>query len=320
MSQLTVMTYNIENMRELFAEGAIRPDQASRALRLAEQIAAVGPDLLGIVEASDKPSHHEAFLALPPLASQGYRVLRGEHGRGKQDLVIYYKPAFEPVRVDDAYGFYDDWIEDIDHDGIPEVCSFERRPLEVELKVAGTDATLRVVLVATKSKGVFNTLDFIGHQQRAIANRKRLLAQCKKLRQRADRLLDADPNAAFLMMGDFNDEPGQDNYERLIGESSIETVMGNVFEPERILHNALWHKARSGKGIWTATYPDMIVANLEQHRAWLDHILVSPGMLREDAAIRYVRNSGEVGEPSASTDGAKPISDHLPIYCRLEVG
>jgi len=101
-----------------------------------------------------------------------------------------------------------------------------------------------------------------------------------------------------------------------MGQSGIETVMGSVFEPERILHNTLWHRARRGREVWTASYPDLIVENPEHHRAWLDHILVSPGMLREGAPVRYVRDSGVVGaeEPDVS-----PVSDHLPVYCRIEI-
>ncbi len=318
MRECTLMAYNIENMRDLFVGERVRPEQLPRALRLAERIAAIDPDLLGIVEASDKLSHHQAFLALPPLARAGYQVARSTHRRGRQDLAFYYRAPFTPLHVDDAYRFYDDWQEDIDHDGIVEVCGFERRPLEVEFAVTGTPARLRVVLVATKSKGVFSVQDFFGHQHRALANRKRLVAQCKRLRRRVDGLLADDAQAAFVLLGDFNDEPGLDHFERFVGESGIEAVMGSVFEPAKILHNALHHKTLGGKPFWTATYPDMIVANFAPHRAWLDHILLAPALLRADAPIHYVPDSGDVGPEEPDADGP-PASDHRPVFCRIRV-
>lgn len=315
MAEYTLMSFNLEHMRDLFSGSGVRPEQAERARRAAERIAAAKPHVLGLVEASDKPAHHEAFLALPPLAGLGYRVVRGAQSRGRQDLVFYCRAPFEPVAVDDAFGFYEDWTEDIDQDGILEVCTFERRPLEVVFEVQGTGARVRLVLVATKSKGVFGVQDFFGHQHRALANRKRLLAQCSKLRTRADRLLAEDPGSAFVLLGDFNDDPGYDNYERMLGASGIERVMGSVYEPERILHNALWHHVRAGKEVWTTTYPDLIVENRAPHRAWLDHILVSPAMLRGDCPVRYVRDSGEVGEEEPVGVAA---SDHRPVLCRIE--
>ncbi|MDY0060910.1 MAG: endonuclease/exonuclease/phosphatase family protein [Myxococcota bacterium] len=317
MRELTVMAYNIENMRQMFAGDELLPEQRPRAQELAAEIAAAAPHLLGIVEASDRREHHEAFLRLPPLADLGYEILQGQRRRGRQDLVLYYRHPLVPQHVDDAYGYYEDWQEDIDHDGIVEVCGFERRPLEVEFGLAGSEARLRVILVATKSKGVFSVQDLLGHQYRALANRKRLMAQCKKLRRRADDLLARDPGAAFLLFGDFNDDPGLDSYERMMGESGLETVVGSVFEPEKILHDALYHLTAGGKEIWTATYPDKIVDNHLPHRAWLDHILLSPGLLGGDGLLGYQRNSGEIGPEHLPAPGTPAVSDHRSVRCRL---
>jgi len=314
-----IMVYNIEHMREMFKSGEIKPEASARAAGLAQQIAEVAPHLLGIVEASDKASHHEAFLAQEPLRDLGYSVTHGKHKRGRQDLVLYHRPPFVPLEVDGGYEFFEDWLEDIDDDGIMELCTFERRPLEVLFGIEGTDVKLLVMVVATKSKGVFTVQDIIGYQHRALANRKRLLAQCRRIRKRVDQLMESHGDLPIILMGDFNDSPGMDSFERLAGGSAIEAAMGSIFEPRKVLHNTLWHLVKSGQEVWTTQFPDMIVANFREHRAWLDHILVSPSMLASDAKLSYVLESGAVGQATAPSMDGLPLSDHRPIFCKIRL-
>ncbi len=318
MTVLTLMSYNIENMSDLFYKGKVNPEHHERAMAIAAVIRAVNPDLLGIVEAAKKRHHHENFLEETGLTDLQYQVAMSTHSRRNQELVFYYRAPFSLLSLDQGYEFYDEWIEDIDDDGIREVCSFERRPLEGMFAIEGSDCKLTVILTSIKSKGVFTVNDLLNHQRLSLANRKRQLAQCKKLRQRADQLLELEETSSFIIMGDFNDDPGLDSYERMIGASAIETLMGSVFEPQKILHNALWHMSQGpqGKELWTTEFNDRIVANAEPHRTWIDHIMVSPVLINEKAPLCYVSQSGAIGEKTAY---ARMASDHFPVYCRLQL-
>ena len=221
--------------------------------------------------------------------------------------------------MDENVEFYDQWIEDIDNDGIKEVCEFERKPLEGLFHIKGTDITFMVILVATKSKGVFSVNDLIHHQYLALANRKRLLAQSGKIRSRVDILMDENPNLPIIVMGDFNDEPGMDSYERMLGASSIETVMGSIYKPKNILHNTLWHLSeKRKKDLWTTEYPDLIVQNIALHKAWLDHIFISQNLLDDESSskLKYVQDSGDIVKKDADS---KLASDHYPVYCKFTV-
>lgn len=316
MRDLTVMSYNIENMGNLFFKGKVDPDQQERAHAIASQIREIQPDLLGIVEAAEKKHHHEAFLSDMGLGSLGYQVAKSPRSRRHQELVFYYRSPLRLISLDDHYDFYDEWIEDIDQDGIREVCAFERRPLEGVFAIEGTEQILTIILASIKSKGVFSVSDFLNHQHLAVANRKRQLAQCKKLRERADSLLAESTSSSFIIMGDFNDDPGLDSYERIIGASAIETLMGSVFDPARILHNALWHMKQGArhKDLWTYEFYDRIVANAEPHRTWIDHIFLSPVLLNPNAPLRYIINSGDIGQKN---EISRLASDHFPVFCRL---
>jgi len=318
MTEFTIMSYNFEHMKQMFNKGKLKNEMRKKAEAASTLIKSVNPDILGICEASNKLKDHETFLSENGLDSLGYNILKSEINRGKQDLVLYYKEPFEPISVDTVPEFYDPWLEDIDDDNIKEYCEFERIPLEVVFRVKGTDIEFMIILVLAKSKGVFSVVDFYEHQKLALANRKRLYAQSKKIRNRLDELLDSEKKIPVILMGDMNDEPGLDPLEKHIGASSVETLMGSVFEPDKIFHNTLWHMENTPKkkDLWTAEFPDPIVANYRPRRVWLDHIFVSPDMLRSENKFRYVMNSGAIAE---KTESAKIASDHFPIYCKVEI-
>ncbi|MBT7888820.1 MAG: hypothetical protein HN580_07355 [Deltaproteobacteria bacterium] len=318
MSEFKIMSYNIENMRNLFSKNQFALDNIEKVKSLEKIITNQLPHVLGIVEASDKIKHHQYFIDNTRLVDFGYKVSKSDHKRGKQDLVVYYREPFEIVTMDDNIEFYEEWIEDIDQDGIEEVCRFERKPLEILFRLKGTDITILVILVATKSKGVFSVNDLVNHQYLALANRKKLLAESKKIRSRVDQLLDEKPQLPLIVMGDFNDNPGMDSYEKILGASSIETVMGSVFEPNKILHNTLWYLCKTDrhKDLWTTEYPDLIVQNFGLHRAWLGHIFISQNLLSESARFKYIMNSGEI--IPKDTD-AKNASDHYAVFSRFKV-
>lgn len=318
MSEFRIMAYNVENMRRLFSKGKLMDDCIERAEAIANTIKRENPHIVGVVEASDKQKHHDIFLEHTGLAEMGYKLAKSDLKRSKQDLAFYYRSPFEIVEIDIYHDFYLPWIEDIDNDGIKEVCEFERIPLEVKFRIEGTDIDFTIILVAAKSKGVFAVKDLISHQYLGLANRKKLFAQAKKLRERADYLINSTETDKFIIMGDLNDEPGFDALERLVGASAIETITGSVFKPQNILHNTLWHMNDSPQlknDLWTTKYPDMIVQNFKDHKAWLDHIFVSPALL-SSTDFRYIENSGNVGLKDYISEAA---SDHFPVFCDFKL-
>ncbi|MGK0291547.1 MAG: hypothetical protein ACI86H_003015 [bacterium] len=317
MSEYKVMAYNIEHMRKLFYKGKFDPEKEERVKSLVKVIHHEQPHILGIVEASEKIGNHQFFLENTILSECKYKIAKSDYNRKKHDLVFYYRDPFELISLDENVDFYDQWIEDIDHDGIKEVCEFERKPLEGLFRIKGTDTTFMVILVATKSKGVFSVNDLINHQYLALANRKRLLAQSGKIRSRVDIVMDENPDLPIIVMGDFNDEPGMDSYERMLGASSIETVMGSIYKPKNILHNTLWHLSETRKkDLWTTEYPDLIVQNIALHKAWLDHIFISQNLLDDESPskLKYIQDSGDIAKKDADS---KLASDHYPIYCKF---
>lgn len=317
MSQFTVMCYNIEYMNRMFENNAVKPNQRQRAQKIAKVIQDIGPNVLGICEAANSPDEHAHFID-NYLTGSEYRLASGT-SRGGQNLVFYYRDPFSVVSIDDAFSFYDPWTADIEDDGLKEHHKWERKPLEVLFKIGGDDAQLRIILAHTKSKGVFSVVDLYDFQKIALANRKRLVGQAIRLRERLEQLIHGpDP---VVVMGDMNDGPGLDPFERMVGRSFVETTMGSIYNPGGIFHNVLWWMSGSSasrKELWTADFPDPIVEHPlgYRHRVWLDHILVSPDMLNADSKVRYVMDSGAIGEKNRDS---REASDHFPVYCKIEV-
>jgi endonuclease/exonuclease/phosphatase family metal-dependent hydrolase len=84
--------------------------------------------------------------------------------------------------------------------------------------------TLRLIGAHLKSKaphGAENAKDVV---RLSIANRRKQLAQAIWLHRRVADHTEAGEHV--IVMGDLNDGPGLDEYERLFGKSSVEIVMG----------------------------------------------------------------------------------------------
>lgn len=313
-----IASYNIENMGKWFTkDNKFKEQENEQREAVVKIIMDLQPHILGIIEASRNSADHEFFLENTSLKRMKFNIAKSENDRGKQDLAFYYREPFDIVSIDDNISFYDDWNEDIDADGITEELNFERKPLEVIFRNKETGDKFLIILVSFKSKGVFSAVDLYKYEHLALANRKKLYAQSKKVRQRIENLMNEAPELPFMVMGDINDEIGLDHFQKIIGTSAVETIMGDIFHPDKILHNALWHLIeKKGKNkVWTVQYPDPIISGIS-HKSLIDHIFISPQMLSPTGRISYVKESGNILNYQ-SNPGTKIASDHLPVYCKI---
>lgn len=317
MPQYRIMVYNIEWMNKMFAQGTIKPSQVERAQSIASVIQQINPDVLGICEAANDPGEHQHFIS-QYLPGSGYQLALGA-SRGAQNLVFYYRDPFRVVSIDQGVAYHQPWSDDVDGDGILERFNWERRPLEIVFRIGAGGPRLRAILVHTKSKGIFSVVDFHTFQKVALANRKKLIAQASRLRGRLDDLLGAQNPLPTTVLGDMNDGPGMDPFERMLGKSFVEQVMGSIYRREWIFRNVLLKRNETPQdrpGLWTANFPDPIVSHPYgwKHRVWIDHILVSPHMSEGSNPVRYVTDSGGIGQSSPASRSA---SDHFPVFCKI---
>lgn len=117
----------------------------------------------------------------------------------------------------------------------------------------------------------------------ADANRKKIVAQCTKLRlEFLDYYLteNSTKDIPLIICGDVNDGPGQDASEKKLNVSGIERLMGNFWKPELCLGNVLFDALDDDdqweinlSPIHTTSFKDPIFDNYR--KVWIDHILYS---------------------------------------------
>jgi len=331
---MRIATYNVEWFSNLFDdEGNLymdenwsgRHDVTRRAQTEALSIvfSALDADAVMIIEAPDGHRRRDGVKALENFATQtGLRARKAVMGfvnDTQQEIALLYDPdvlsaAHDPQgdpRFDEVYRI------DLDVDSEPEKVRWSKPPLEVSVETkAGTK--LRMIGVHAKSKAPHGARRPEQVMRIAIENRRKQLAQCIWLRERVEDVLDAGDE--LIVLGDFNDGPGLDEYERLFGRSGVEIVIGDddevqMFDPhaETVIRRPLGWMPTSAR-FW-----------MTDKRRWiqtlLDYVMVSPG-LREKASdwrIWHPFDDPACERAPELREALLTASDHFPVSVELDI-
>jgi endonuclease/exonuclease/phosphatase family metal-dependent hydrolase len=346
--QLRICSYNLEWFDDLFApdnslrRGKVEPsdggfcrpgvgrfDADQRAAAVGEVLRTVDADLYGLLEAPNTKADgsKSTITCLENFAAdQGLRTRKAMTGyisRTCQELALLYDPDKLEARHIPSGGnrhegphFDSVWEFDTDRDGIAEVYKFARAPLEAELTLKPDGQQLRLILVHAKSKGIFSSVDMLRWQKEEERNRRRLLAECAWVRRRVDAWL--DDGHQVVVMGDINDGPGMDWFELRFGRSAVDLLMGDLFEPDRILRNL------AGRPRWTrygwepasARFRDRVTETYVN--VLIDHVLVSAG-LAQGADEHRVWNPYDDSSLASLKQALTDASDHYPVSLELNL-
>jgi len=299
---MRIATYNVEWFDHLFDNaGHLRNDQGwsgRRDITRADQIAGLGAvfaaldaDAVMIIEAPDHNRNRSTVTALETFARRfalrARRALIGFPTDTQQEIALLYDPDALTPRHDPlgpatgkkgARGvprFDGVFRIDLDLDGTEDLINWSKPPLEVHCESAA-GARFRLIGVHAKSKAPHGARSDAEVTRLSIDNRRKQLAQCIWLRARVAAHLDAaDP---LIVLGDFNDGPGLDEYEKLFGRSGVEVVLGEgngvqMIEPhaQRVLSQRFAAAPATARfrippdGFWLS--------------ALLDYIMISPDLM-----------------------------------------
>lgn len=254
---MRIATYNVEWFSALFDQNNQLIDDASWSRRwdvtkamqtkaLGKVFTALDADAIMIIEAPDSSRHQSGEIALENFAHHfGLRqnkALIGFENDTQQEIALLYDPLkmqveHDPqgsVNGDGTPRFDKSFRLDLDVDSEPEDVVFSKPPLEVLLRPKERPP-FRLIGVHAKSKAPHGARNEHEAVQISISNRRKQLAQCIWLRKRVDEHLTAGND--LIVLGDFNDGPGLDEYERLFGRSGIEIVLGTSYPKEQQLHD-----------------------------------------------------------------------------------
>lgn len=328
---MRLATYNVEWFNALFDDaGALLDDDGWSGrynITRAQQIAALGrvfqtldADAVMLIEAPDHSPHRSTVAALETFAARfslrARAALVGFTNDTQQEIALLYDPdavtvRHDPQASDRAPRFDTALALDLDVDAAPEAIRFSKPPLEVALTTAeGT--TLRLIGVHAKSKAPHGATSEAEAKRISIANRRKQLAQCIWLRRRVDAHLAAGDS--LVVLGDLNDGPGLDEFEKLFGRSGVEIVLGGAGEVA--LHDP--HAAQGLSRPLAATPTSARFFN-RQTKRWLsvllDYVMVSPDLAAKGGAWRiwHPFDDPDCWADEGLRDALLAASDHFPV-------
>ena len=340
---MRIATYNVEWFTNLFddAGNPVEDDTPSGRAGIArhEQLGALGivftaldADAVMVIEAPERNRRRDGARALETFAAKyGLRARKAIMGFGndtQQEIAFLYDPdslsAQHDPKGEDGPGaaaatprFDAAFRIDLDIDARPDVVRWSKPPLELALRTAG-GFDLRMIGVHTKSKAPHGARNPDAIMRLAIENRRKQLAQCVWLRRRVEEHLEAgDP---LIVLGDLNDGPGLDEYERLFGRSGVEVVMGE--EGEAQLHDPAARLALQGK---TAAAPTSARFWMADEGRWmetlLDYVMVSPDLMARGPRWRIWHPFDDPGcyRVPELREALLAASDHFPVTLDIEL-
>ncbi|WGV16464.1 endonuclease/exonuclease/phosphatase family protein [Fuscovulum ytuae] len=340
---LRLATFNVEWFNALFDDhghpmaddgpsGRYGITRKAQLEALAVVFRALDADGIMVIEAPDTGSKRSTTRALDRFAEQaGIRARKaiiGYPSETEQEIAFLYDPDRLTVQHDpqgdpasrqgghDAPRFDTAFRYDLDADGISEVIRFSKPPLELSVTCDG--AALRLIGVHAKSKAPHGARNGAESIRIAIDNRRKQLAQCLWLRQRvAAHLAKGDP---LIVLGDLNDGPGLDEYERLFGRSGVEVVMGLDGPRDTRLqdpHAVMAITQRVGVAPSTARF--FIAPEGRWLEALLDFIMVSPDLCagRPRWRIWHPQDDAAIAADPGLSAALLTASDHFPVTLDL---
>ncbi len=346
-ASLRLATYNVEWMNALFDDAGhllANNDLSARYnISKADQLAALGivftamnADGVMIIEAPDQGSHRSTTRALEAFAAHfGLRARKAVIGFAsgtEQEIAFLYDPDIltvthdprgkpapakgAPLTPESVPRFDTALRQDINADGVDELVVFSKPPLE--LTVTTGDRNLHLIGVHAKSKAPHGTVTPQDFRRISIENRRKQLAECHWLRARADEHLAAGDS--LIVMGDFNDGPGLDKYERLFGQSGVEVMLGLTNpRPTRLYDPHAFMALNQRAGLSPTTARFWLAPQNCYFEALLDYVMVSADLYdaHPNWRIWHPFNDPRVTAIPDLSQAILTASDHFPVTIDL---
>ena len=336
---MRIATYNVRWFDHLFDDAGRLLDDDGPSARLgvsrARQAAAIGAvlgainaDAVMVIEAPDtRKGGRDGLLALETFAARSNlrarRALTGFPSGTQQEISLLFDPDALAARHDPQGGGQEDpprfdalFLHDIEGDGRLAPIAWARPPLEVAVRTA-SGAHMRLIGVHAKSKAPHGARDAAQAVRIGVENRRKQLAQCLWLRARVERHLAAGD--ALVVLGDFNDGPGQDAIEAQFGRSGVEIVLGEGTATRLLDPHARVGRSRRGPPPRSARFRDPSGVPGVWLDAMLDFAMISPDLCAKAPRWRIWHPHDD---PACAADPALraallDASDHFPVTLDL---
>lgn len=338
---MRIATWNVEWFTNLFdARGRLLEDgewssrykitRRQQIESIAIVLTALDADAVMIIEAPDNGDKRKTVTMLERFASRfglrQSRALLGFQNETQQEIALLYDPDRLTVQHDPQGGpesptprFDQSYLIDLDVDGTPDRVTYSKPPLEIAAETAA-GFRFRMIGAHLKTKAPHGANGPEEVRRIGIANRRKQLTECVWLRRRALEHLGA--GESLMIMGDLNDGPGLDEYEKLFGKSGVEIVLGWDEPRETRLFDPHARMAFSQKaGIAPASARFYLDEEKRYFTALLDYIMVSPDLraLKPHWRIWHPFDDPACYQTDELREALLMASDHFPVSVDLPI-
>ena len=343
---MRIATYNIEWFANLFDEdnkllvddkwsSRHNVTRSQQIEAIAKVLVAIDADALIVIEAPNTGHRQSSVTALENFAHafdlRIKKALGGYASETQQEITLLYDPAKMSARHDPQGAALDDFSPtsaprfdtslklDLDVDTIGETILFSKPPLEVDL-VPKKGAPVRLIGVHVKSKSPNGARSKAEAVRLAIENRRKQLAQCIWVRRRVDEHL--AKGDSVIVLGDFNDGPGIDEYEKLFGHSGVEVVLGHDCDAARQLYDPSAATILSPRPQARPTTSRFYLPDQKRYlNALLDYIMVSPDLRAKSKAwhIWHPFDDPVCYDDTELREALLVASDHFPVTLDIDL-
>ena len=331
---MRLATYNAEWMNALFDDmgrplfdrelsARYQVTRSAQLNALGQVFTALDADGVMIIEAPDTSRKRSTLRALERFASHfGLRTRKaiiGFTSETEQEIAFLYDPdrldvTHAPQASPGAPRFDGGLRHDVNGDGVEQLITFSKPPLELSVRAHGQQ--FRLIGVHAKSKVPHNQVSAQEFARISIENRRKQLAECHWLRGRA--LAHLAAGDSLIVLGDFNDGPGIDKYEQIFGKSGVEVVLGLTDPPAQQLTDPHARMALTQQiGLHPTTARFWLAPSQAYFEALLDFIMVSPDLAAKTPKWRIWHPFNDPAIPQPLRDAILTASDHFPVTLDL---
>ncbi len=343
---MRIATWNVEWFSSLFDvddrllvddewSGRQNVTRAQQVESIAKVMVALDADALMVIEAPNTGNGQSSVRALENFAAafglRTGRALGGFPTETQQEITLMYDPRVctgrhDPIgkpgaaAVDQEAPRFDGTFHiDLDIDRLNEAIRFSKPPLEVDFHPLG-GPPVRLIGVHAKSKAPHGARTLAEQIRISIDNRRKQLAQCIWIRARVEYHLKRGDS--LIVLGDFNDGPGLDEYERLFGHSGVEIVMGCDGDESMMLFDPNARRAMSPRSSGRpATARFFIPEHGTYLNALLDYVMVSPDLRKRARGWRiwHPFDDPDCFADAELREALLTASDHFPVSVDLDI-
>lgn len=341
MKTLKLTSWNVAHLNDLLVANPTS-DQTKRLSGVIREITLLDPDILCLIEGPQGEAKIDAFTQELLPAYQAVKATNGQYGiTGDQWIWFLVKKALPypaellPVLTWQQFTGGTTWK--VNFWGVTQTTTHKhfRQPQVMQMIIEGQKVEFMGVHFKSKFVNQGQSLwknpakrqEYIN---KALEARIKMATEATNVRAYIDKKFEQLEKPAIFVMGDFNDGPGKELFERrYLFFDLISNVEGDIFSANRSLNHALFDYPDGLR--WSVMFKDFTDQESDNDpapqtkRILLDHIMFTQALVNQNlTALTVAPHAGLIEHEvhdfvNASLNSKQKTSDHRPVSVLISV-